>query len=192
MEIKKIDKPIDISELSYTFDPEPLASWVKSIDPLCWNITTFRQNEYKEHSATQAIIVLWNPVFLDYCSEKFETRNNFFYDKIKYFLENCFNFLSEKYEGKICRIMLTKLKANSQIAIHQDGDISLLLSHRIHIPIITNDKVTFTVENNTINMISGKIYEINNNKMHGCSNDSQKNRIHLIVDIFENSLTHGS
>jgi aspartyl/asparaginyl beta-hydroxylase (cupin superfamily) len=42
------------------------------------------------------------------------------------------------------------------------------------------------VNKETINMLEGNLYEINNTKWHNVKNESSDNRIHLIVDIMPN------
>ena len=55
-------------------------------------------------------------------------------------------------------------------------------SHRIHLSIITNDEVWFTVGNETIHMREGELYEINNRRMHSVKNAGSEDRVHLIMD----------
>ena len=78
------------------------------------------------------------------------------------------------------------LRAGKDIPKHLDAGDILMYAHRCHIPIITNNDVLFTVDNETIIMKQGEIYEINNSKLHSVNNNGNTNRYHLIVDIEEN------
>ena len=57
---------------------------------------------------------------------------------------------------------------------------------RTHIPIITNSEVTFTVGGETKFLKEGEIWEINNTKEHSVDNNSDIDRIHLLIDIMPN------
>ena len=59
-------------------------------------------------------------------------------------------------------------------------------SHRIHVPIITNNECIFTVNNEKVPMDIGYAIEINNLLPHSVNNKSAtKDRVHLIFDIKE-------
>jgi hypothetical protein len=53
----------------------------------------------------------------------------------------------------------------------------------VHFPIVTNDKVLFTVGSQTVNMQEGMLYEINNRRKHSVANRGDADRIHLIIDF---------
>ena len=63
-----------------------------------------------------------------------------------------------------------------------DNGESLVNCKRTHIPIITNDLVTFTIGGETKQLKEGEIWEINNINEHSVDNNSNENRIHLILD----------
>jgi hypothetical protein len=85
--------------------------------------------------------------------------------------------------GYFVRATLVRLKAGGSIAPHQDNNFSLAHSHRIHLPIITNHQVLFTVGRDTMSLAPGDMYEINNRRMHSVRNDSEHDRVHLILDF---------
>jgi aspartyl/asparaginyl beta-hydroxylase (cupin superfamily) len=75
------------------------------------------------------------------------------------------------------------LKSNSKIDKHIDAGKSLSICHRVHIPIITNKNVLFEIDNEIKNLKEGEMWEINNSeKIHSVVNNSNTDRIHLIVD----------
>jgi aspartyl/asparaginyl beta-hydroxylase (cupin superfamily) len=57
-----------------------------------------------------------------------------------------------------------------------------MTSKRTHIPIITNSEVTFIVGGETKYLKEGEIWEIDNSKEHSVNNNSNVDRIHLIMD----------
>ena len=84
--------------------------------------------------------------------------------------------------GHFIRASLVYLEAGGEISPHQDKNFSLAHSHRVHIPVVTNEKVHFTVGNETMNMKEGQIIEINNRRIHFVRNDGKDGRVHLILD----------
>ena len=93
------------------------------------------------------------------------------------------NFLEKTHNGKHGRIILPKLFANCEIPNHVDGGDYLDVVRRNHIPIITNSNVFFCFDEEKINMKEGEIWEINNMKNHSVINNSDFDRIHLIIDV---------
>jgi hypothetical protein len=156
-------------------------------DPI-WLEETFRQ-EYYGHSKTQSIIYVWS-----------ENVNNYNYDNID-IRTNRNDKLSEEvwiaakkirdYYGpnyKITKLMLVKLLGNSIIEEHIDQGI-LQNVHRCHLPIRTNDQCKFIINNSHYNLKENCVYELNNAVNHSVVNESKQNRIHLMVDIFNESKT---
>ena len=80
------------------------------------------------------------------------------------------------------RIILVKLRAGGLISKHQDGSSSMRRCHRIHLPLITYPEVSFDVGRTSICMAVGELWEINNRRQHSVANQSDFDRIHLILD----------
>ena len=95
-------------------------------------------------------------------------------------------FYSNYGPGNFCKIQFSNLKSFGKIKTHYDGGLVYLWSHRIHIPIITNEKVIFNVDGIRKNIKLGEIVEVNNNKMHSVKNGGNQDRIHLILDYMPN------
>lgn len=101
--------------------------------------------------------------------------------------------LGKKYHNYdhfvIARALLTKLLPNGEIPPHRDRVAFILeKGHRIHIPIITNDNVSFSVGDETKNLKEGHVYEINNGRTHSVKNESNEERVHLIIDLLDENL----
>jgi aspartyl/asparaginyl beta-hydroxylase (cupin superfamily) len=144
-----------------------------------WNYFDFRQKTFEVHKETKTIPLIFdtdfrlnNPTYLD--------EQKTFKDEFK-IIENKLKKIYGK--GFIIRAILVLLKSNSQINRHIDTGKSLSICHRIHIPIITNKDVLFEIDNEIKNLKEGEMWEINNSeKMHSVVNNSNADRIHLIVD----------
>lgn len=91
--------------------------------------------------------------------------------------------LEQRMCGKAARVLLIKLDANKNVTEHTDSGDYLNTVRRFHIPIITNDNVFYTVNGEKINMKQGECWEINNRKPHSVDNNSNEDRVHLLIDI---------
>jgi hypothetical protein len=149
-----------------------------------WFLDTTRQAKYTTHQQTQ----MYQLRFLDYYRDMSEPG---YYRDVNSFknqgsieeLQHIYDWLEKEYNGKVVRSELVNMFPNSRIRKHRDRSNMLFLSRRIHIPIKTNDKTIFMVNEETENMAEGYIYEINNSKIHSVYNGSNENRIHLIIDV---------
>ena len=148
-----------------------------------WLEHTFRQNEYAAHRDTNTIEILWdkNSLFTGRVGNKHEVNYNKF--KIELFLDSI-KPLYEKIYGKgfFIRALLVKLPAKTKIEPHKDVHYGLEECKRTHIPLITNEKVKFIVDDEEKYMKVGEIWEINNQNVHSVINDSDHDRIHFIID----------
>lgn len=98
-------------------------------------------------------------------------------------LNQIVDFLEKRFNGKLCRAEIVKMDPNIKIRKHVDGGSFLQYARRCHVSVITNENVFFTVLDNTVNMKSGRVYEINNSLPHSVENNSSEERVHIILDI---------
>lgn len=91
--------------------------------------------------------------------------------------------LEERMCGKAARVLLIRLNANKDVTEHVDSGDYLNTVRRFHIAIITNENVFYTVNKEKINMKEGECWEINNRKPHSVDNNSNQDRVHLLIDI---------
>jgi hypothetical protein len=107
------------------------------------------------------------------------------WEKHKYILlpilQKAVNPLGYK-NGYFPRVMLANMPPGSVIPDHTDGSTRGWIAHKIHIPLITNNKALFFVKGITYQFAKGDIYEVNNGAMHGACNYGETNRIHLIFE----------
>jgi hypothetical protein len=90
------------------------------------------------------------------------------------------------FESKITRVRLACLKSNFQIKPHVDYDPSYIT--RYHIPIITNENAKMFIQRKDDILefhlpADGRIYFFNSGLKHWVNNFSDKDRLHLIVDV---------
>ncbi|WP_321327383.1 aspartyl/asparaginyl beta-hydroxylase domain-containing protein [uncultured Parasphingorhabdus sp.] len=83
------------------------------------------------------------------------------------------------------KVMLARLLAKRHIDLHRDGAGANLHTHKIHVPLQTNDAVRFQFANAQFQLHVGEAYEVNNITRHGGYNDGDEHRVHLIFEVFD-------
>ena len=148
-----------------------------------WDQYEFRQKTYDVHKKTKTIRLIYD--------EDFRHDNPTYHTDYYKYIKSIDMFKEilnkELGEGSIIRAILVNLLSKNKIDEHIDSGYSLSNSIRIHIPIITNDEVYFKVGEEKKNLKSGEMWQINNtNKFHSVENNSNQDRIHLIIDWIKN------
>ena len=157
-----------------------------------WNAEGFRQRRYEVHRDTQTIGLVFDQDFRHSHPTRlpelaiFEVALRPTLQLVaEYYEESDIGFqLNEEFGyGYFIRATLVRLKAGGSIDEHTDNNFSLSHSHRVHVPIETNDKVLFSVGKETRNLLAGEVVEINNRRLHSVVNEGDTGRIHLILDF---------
>ncbi len=164
-------------------DVKPIIKKLAQIPEDAWGQSD-REHQFEVHQQTQALLLIYdddfrhyNPTYLDNYSQ--------FEDELKPLLD----FIAENYQhdGFVVRLIFARLQAHGTIPRHADREYSLLKCHRIHVPIISNDDVFFTVGGEQKVMRPGEMWEINNATFHAVDNQSDEDRIHMIIDWVPNA-----
>ena len=110
-------------------------------------------------------------------------HNNFLPNNI---LKKC-NYIQDilnSLNTEIYLVRIMKLKIGGYISPHIDKLIDKKNVIRCQIPIITDDKVDFIIDNKKYNLNAGNLYYINvGEKIHWVKNNSNKDRITLLIDM---------
>jgi hypothetical protein len=92
----------------------------------------------------------------------------------------------DMFTSKITRVRLAYIAGNHDLKPHVDYDPSYIV--RYHIPIITNTGVSMYMKRN--NQVykqhlpaDGRVYFFNTGVMHWVKNNSEQDRVHLIIDV---------
>jgi hypothetical protein len=83
------------------------------------------------------------------------------------------------------KVMLARLAAGASIDRHTDGAGSNLFTHKIHLPIQTNERALMFIGGRSFHLKEGHAYEVNNLVPHGAQNLGSEDRIHLIFEVFD-------
>ena len=163
-------------------DVSDIKKKISEMNEELWKKHSLRQTVLKVHKSTETIELIWDYESLNNLTKGKEHKELYSLE-IDKFLENIFPLYAKKYgEGIFVRVLLVKLKKFSKINPHVDSGIGLILSKRTHLAIITNNLVTFTVNDEMKNLKEGEIWEIDNQLKHSVENNSEIDRIHLIID----------
>ncbi|WP_425637556.1 aspartyl/asparaginyl beta-hydroxylase domain-containing protein [Algoriphagus yeomjeoni] len=86
------------------------------------------------------------------------------------------------FEAEKCSVRLMKLTSGSEIKEHRDYDLDEG-EVRVHIPIFTNEKVSFFVNNTKVKMQEGECWYLRLSDPHRVINEGESDRIHLVLDL---------
>lgn len=93
------------------------------------------------------------------------------------------------------RVRILRLEPGTGIGLHRDiaGEVASYAFNqvRLHVPIQTNDRVTFFVGGRTIRMRPGRLYHVDFTRPHYVRNDGPEPRIHLVLDLKMNPFLRG-
>lgn len=87
--------------------------------------------------------------------------------------------------GVFPRVMLARMAAGGEIKPHRDANAAAKWPHKIHVPLLTNEKVTFYVDGVGYHLPEGEAAEVNNMGVHAVKNDGDTDRIHLIFEYYD-------
>lgn len=87
--------------------------------------------------------------------------------------------------GAFPRVMLARMAPGGVIKPHRDTNPAAKWPHKIHVPLVTNDKVGFFIEGTIYHLPEGEAVEVNNMGVHAVANDGDTDRIHLIFEYYD-------
>ena len=88
-------------------------------------------------------------------------------------------------EGVYPRVMLARMAPGGVIHPHRDQNPAAKWPHKIHVPLLTNDDVTFWVDGKPYHFAEGEAVEVNNMGVHAVENRGTTDRIHLIFEYYD-------
>jgi len=188
------------SHLDYNFrflknlDVEKLINYIHLLQDEHWEKQVLLGQKYSTHKNSNAIIITKVD---SSCIDPYVPFNATFAIENQDLIDLVMPIVNEVvdlYDGKYGRIWLAKLPAGKMIPLHNDGfdffkknkfsDYYYLQSvYRVHIPLVTNEKVIFTVNNEKKHLRVGEAWDMNQRPLHTVENNSDKDRIHLVIDV---------
>jgi aspartyl/asparaginyl beta-hydroxylase (cupin superfamily) len=87
--------------------------------------------------------------------------------------------------GAFPRVMLARMAPGGVIHPHRDQNQAAKWPHKIHVPLTTNEQVTFYVDGAGYHLGEGEAVEVNNMGVHAVENRGATDRIHLIFEYYD-------
>ena len=87
--------------------------------------------------------------------------------------------------GEYPRVMLARMRAGGVIQPHRDANPAAKWPHKIHVPLLTNQDVSFIVDGAHFHLPEGEAAEVNNMGVHSVENRGTTDRIHLIFEYYD-------
>jgi hypothetical protein len=150
-----------------------------------WGEGDYRSS-FKNLDETESILIMHSPQ----CSVHGDDRSiesieeqagyNKFYPLVRPVLEILSNFY--QYNKFAC--FLARLKSGKSIGVHTDGGNFLTKCHRIHLPIVTHEKVEYCIKDRSYFWKKGTLYEFDNTLPHAVFNNSPIDRVHLVINLY--------
>lgn len=90
-------------------------------------------------------------------------------------------------------VRLMRLGPGSTIKEHSDFDLSFEQgAARIHIPVVTNERVEFLLNGRPLNMDVGSAWYLRLSDPHSVTNHGDTDRVHLVIDCLADSWLEGA
>ena len=87
--------------------------------------------------------------------------------------------------GEFPRVMLARMAPGGVIKPHRDANPAAKWPHKVHVPLLTNERVVFYVDGVGYRFAEGEAVEVNNMGVHAVQNAGDGDRIHLIFEYFD-------
>jgi len=98
-----------------------------------------------------------------------------------------FQEVIDSFKAPLLSVRLLRLSVGSIVKPHKDYKMGYEDNNfRIHIPITTNDQVSFILDNEKLSLPPGECWYINANFTHSVSNFGKEDRVHLVIDLERN------
>ena len=183
-----------LREVVKTCDYQGILEILKTVSDDEWNRDTAVRNSKEKVGGntnldTRALLLKYKstaatgPGFVDYEKNDVEILN-----KLQPILKQIVSDIKKfyRYENlKLTAILFSELKKGGIIPEHSDAGKMLTTHHRIHIPLVSDPAVKFTLDHKDYYLEPGHGYEINNQLTHEVRNESNIDRIHMIIDLKE-------
>ncbi|MGH1579276.1 aspartyl/asparaginyl beta-hydroxylase domain-containing protein [Planktotalea sp.] len=179
-----VEKPETFLDLG-PVDVAPLWAQVQRLSETVWlQEDNAKENKFDVFHHTRHIIFRFTPSNRD----PREFYSNPIWMIWKPLLLPVMNGITAQYGLKQCeysKVMLARLSAGAVIDRHVDGAGSNLVTHKVHVPLQTNEGAVFYIGDSKRHLAVGRAYEVNNIAPHGVENTGDEDRIHLIFEHFD-------
>jgi hypothetical protein len=168
-----------------TVDVEPLRNAVLALPEAVWDAeNASKPNRFGALDATRHIIFRFVSNFRDWRQSYDRPLWNHWRKR----LEPVLGAATADYgyrRGAFPRVMLARMAPGGLIHPHRDENPAAKWPHKIHVPILTNQNVSFYVDGVGYQFAEGEAVEVNNMGLHAVENRGSTERIHLIFEYYD-------
>jgi len=162
-----------------------LAEFCKGITPEQWDVWDYRQNTFGAHRATKTFPLVWGSNEKIVLPPELMNVDSLAVKLVQPFFE----FLEKLYSGMVYKAMFALLPHGAKIPPHTDRGVGLLAAHRCHLVVTAETGVDFMVGEVNNYFAPGTLFELNGSRAHSVTNNSEADRVHLIIDILPVALS---
>ncbi len=163
----------------------PLKQAVAALPESVWDAeNAAKPNRFGALDATRHIVFRFVSNFRDW-RQSFERP---LWDEWKPLIEPVLAAATAPYgyaHGAFPRVMLARMAAGGVIHPHRDENPAAKWPHKVHVPLQTNEDVTFFVDGTAYHFAEGEAVEVNNMGVHAVENRGSTDRIHLIFEYYD-------
>lgn len=173
-----IDEPLkDLGPV----DATSLRETILALDEEAWLENERRQNDYEVHRQTRSVVMVFCDGPMD---DLIVTKSEGWERLADVAVPVMHDLINRHYPpgGTVIRAMAANLLPGGRINPHFDSHPTFRRSHRIHVPITTNNRVRFMIDGRPYRLQVGQAYELNNQKTHSVMNSGKEDRITFIFD----------
>ena len=179
-----VEKPATVRDLC-AVDPSAIVERLVRVSEKVWDrADAEKENKFFCFDHTRHIVHRFIPSNQD-PRESYETMAWFAW---RDFLQPLMDEIAEVYgyeQAAFPKAMFARLAAGQVIDRHVDGAGSNLVTHKIHVPLVTNPQAVFSVDDHEVHIPYGRAVEVNNIRPHAARNDGAEDRIHFIFELYD-------
>ena len=168
-----------------TVEIEPLRNAVLALPEAVWDAENANKpNRFGALDATRHIIFRFVSNFRDWRQSYDRPLWNDWREKLEPVLAAATADYGYR-RGAFPRVMLARMAPGGVIHPHRDENPAAKWPHKIHVPILTNQNVSFYVDGVRYQFAEGEAVEVNNMGLHAVENRGLTDRIHLIFEYYD-------
>lgn len=166
-------------------DIEGLLTAMLAIPEAVWDAeNSNKPNKFEALERTQHIVFR----FVDSTRDWRGSHDRPLWTEWRFLLEPVLTQAVDAYDyvrGEYPRVMFARMAPGGVIQPHVDTNSAAKWPHKIHVPLTTNDRVSFLIGDSTHHFPAGEAVEVNNLGPHAVYNRGETDRVHLIFEYYD-------
>jgi hypothetical protein len=170
--------------IAHCIDVGPLLEALAA-QPELWDQLTIRTDHPQTaHGDASDIIVRFNKLTSDITSVIDDDDCVWYPSSFKLpVMPIIYNLMANIFGDRLGRCVITRLKPGKWIEPHIDAGSPVTLYQRFHLCLQNAEGAVFSIEDEHFTPVAGDLFWCANDKMHSVSNDSDIERLTMIIDV---------